>query len=102
MEPEEDEATLRNPSVSQYFVSSTKPNQVLLTKHEAQFMVLDWGEKVDYGIGLSYRPIGYRTYELDLQSLWALCAQLYSLAEIPQPPPPPRPPGIWADIRGRY
>ncbi len=58
MEPEEDEATLRNPSVSQYFVSSTKPNQVLLTTHVAHFIVPDWGEKVDYGIGLSYRPIG--------------------------------------------
>jgi hypothetical protein len=28
VEPEEDEATLRNPSVSQYFVSVAKPNQV--------------------------------------------------------------------------
>ncbi len=31
--------------------------------------------------------------------IWALCTQLYSLAETPQLPPPPR---IWAHIRGRY
>jgi hypothetical protein len=29
--------------------------------------------------------------------IWAPCAQLYSLAETPQPPP-----RIWAPIRGRY
>ncbi len=42
--------------------------------------------------------------ELDLQSLlnfiWALCAQLYLLAETPSPPPPS--PRIWAHKRGRY
>ncbi len=32
--------------------------------------------------------------------IWAPSAQLYSLAETPQPPPPP--PRIWARIRGRY
>ncbi len=32
--------------------------------------------------------------------LWAPCAQLYSLAETPQPPPPA--PRIWAHMRGRY
>ncbi len=37
-------------------------------------------------------------YELDLQSLWAPCAQL---AETPQPPPSPYP-RIWAHMRGRY
>jgi hypothetical protein len=31
---------------------------------------------------------------------WAPCAQLYSLAETPQPPPPS--PRIWAHIPGRY
>jgi hypothetical protein len=24
---------------------------------EAQFIVPDWGDKVDYGIGMSYRPV---------------------------------------------
>ncbi len=32
--------------------------------------------------------------------IWAPCAQLYSLAETPQPPPPS--PRIWAHIRWRY
>jgi hypothetical protein len=36
--------------------------------------------------------------ELDLP-IWAACAQLYSLAETPQPPNPLR---IWTHIRGRY
>jgi hypothetical protein len=26
------------------------------TKPEAEFIVPDWGDKVNYGIGLSYRP----------------------------------------------
>jgi hypothetical protein len=30
--------------------------------------------------------------------IWAPCAQLFSLADTPQPPPP----RIWAHIRGRY
>jgi hypothetical protein len=29
----------------------------LLLKPEAQFIVPVWGDKVDYGIGLSYRPV---------------------------------------------
>jgi hypothetical protein len=28
---------------------------------EAQFIVPDWGNKVDYGIGLSYRPVRLHT-----------------------------------------
>jgi hypothetical protein len=28
---------------------------------EAQFIVPDWGNKVDYGIGLSYRPVRLQT-----------------------------------------
>jgi hypothetical protein len=39
--------------------------------------------------------------------IWALCAQLYSLTETPQPKdykttPNPHYPRIWAQIRGRY
>jgi hypothetical protein len=30
---------------------------VLALESEAQLIVPDWGDKVDYGIGLSYRPV---------------------------------------------
>jgi hypothetical protein len=43
-----------------------------------------------------YVNYGVRTPKFIL----APCAQLYSLAETPQPAPPP--PRIWAHIRGRY
>ncbi len=33
----------------------------LRSQSEAQFMVPDWGYKVDCGIGLSYRPVGLHT-----------------------------------------
>ena len=40
VEPEEDEATLRNPSVSQYFVSAAKPNQVPVQTGMAEAVAL--------------------------------------------------------------
>jgi hypothetical protein len=32
------------------------PNSFSFRKSEDQFIVPDWGDKVEYGIGLSYRP----------------------------------------------
>ncbi len=39
---------------------------------EAQFMVPDWGDKVDYGIGFSYWPPGYIGRRVAFRQLYAL------------------------------
>ncbi len=54
---------------------------------------------VSFNVYLEGEDIDHRlNMELDFQSLFGSCVQLYSLAETPQLPPSPR---IWAHIRGR-
>jgi hypothetical protein len=36
----------------------------MITTTEVQYIVPDWGDKVDYGIGLSYRPAKLHTTAL--------------------------------------
>ncbi len=66
----------------------------------------EYGEQVDTAFRVSVQKdiIIVFNIELDIQSLFGLhvtwCAQLFSLAEKPQPPSSPR---IWAHIyEGRY
>ncbi len=51
------------PSIFQTFTIFTNPPHFLLVPTlktaEDQFIVPDWGDKVDYGIGLSTGPSGY-------------------------------------------
>ncbi len=64
--------------------------QLIITFFVCRTYCKAWNEKQKHKLNV----------ELDLQKFfWAPCAQLYSLAEIPNPHPFPR---IWAHIRGRY
>ncbi len=38
-------------------------DSLFVNTREDQFIVLDWGDKVDCGIGLSYRPVRLHTVD---------------------------------------
>ncbi len=52
-----------------------------------------------FGLHVHSCTLWLRPHNPPPEFIWAPCAQLYSLAETPQPPSPPP---IWAHVRGRY